>query len=187
MGTRVRLRRTQTAHNLNVPKKSFELKPTNTSISEESKQNKLGFDSKQSFVSSTKESPSHSSLSRPITINGNRGNSNTNGGAGPMNSPSLSKNNEFHSLDTKDLGGKYKPTKVDLEMNNVTKQPPQLQHSLSTISNETLIVGANRFKIGRRASTVSKTEVRQREAMWDLFQSENAFLIDHLMVIKHVS
>ena len=195
-GARVRLRRTQTAHNLNVSKKSFELKRAqetsfNTSISEENKQNRIGVDSKPAFASSTKESPSHTSLSRPITINGNRGNSNPNSGGVPMYSPSLSRTNDCQSLDTKDLVGNFKADneKGNLKSGglNMTKQPPQLQHSLSTISNETLIVGANRFKIGRRASTVSKTEVRQREAMWDLFQSENAFLIDHLMVIKHVS
>lgn len=193
-----RLRRTQTAHNLNVSKnfRRSENNSFNSSISEESKQSKFGVDSKQCFVSS-KESPSHSSLSRPITINNSKGNTTTNGG-GAMNSPSLSKFHDYNSIDSKDsntIGGKFKPA-TDHEKSNsnnscggasnvLTKQPPQLQHSLSTISNETLIVGSR--KIGRRASTISKTEFRQREAMWDLFQSENAFLIDHLMVIKHVS
>lgn len=32
-----------------------------------------------------------------------------------------------------------------------------------------------------------KTEHRRREALWDLFQSECAFLYDHLMVLKNVS
>ena len=199
IGTRpLRLRRTQTAHNLNV---SMKLKRSqdnsfNTSISEENKQSKFGVDSKQGFISS-KESPLHSSLSRPITINNSKGNTTTNGG-GALNSSSLSKTNGCNSIDLKDSniisGGKFKPV-TDNEKSNLnnscggasnvlTKQPPQLQHSLSTISNETLIVGSR--KIGRRASTISKTEFRQREAMWDLFQSENAFLIDHLMVIKHV-
>ena len=32
-----------------------------------------------------------------------------------------------------------------------------------------------------------KSEQRRREALWDLFQSECAFLYDHLMVLKNVS
>jgi len=42
-----------------------------------------------------------------------------------------------------------------------------------------------RFYVGRE-SIVSKSEIKRREAVWDLFQSENAFLIDHLMVLKNV-
>jgi hypothetical protein len=34
---------------------------------------------------------------------------------------------------------------------------------------------------------VSRAEVKRREAVWDLFQSELVFLIDHLMVLKNVS
>ena len=34
---------------------------------------------------------------------------------------------------------------------------------------------------------VPKAEVKRREAVWDLFQSELVFLIDHLMVLKNVS
>ena len=68
--------------------------------------------------------------------------------------------------------------------NSNTTKMHQLQTSISSVSD---LVGNHRFRIGRRASTISRTELRQREAMWDLFQSENAFLIDHLMVIKHVS
>ena len=38
------------------------------------------------------------------------------------------------------------------------------------------------------ASTMStqKSEQRRKEALWDLFQSECAFLYDHLMVLKNV-
>ena len=43
-----------------------------------------------------------------------------------------------------------------------------------------------RFHIGRE-SIVSKSEIKRREAVWDLFQSEVAFLVDHLMVLKNVS
>ena len=33
---------------------------------------------------------------------------------------------------------------------------------------------------------LSETERKRREAVWELFQSECVFLIDHLMVLKHV-
>lgn len=32
-----------------------------------------------------------------------------------------------------------------------------------------------------------KSEQRRKEALWDLFQSECAFLYDHIMVLKNVS
>ena len=34
---------------------------------------------------------------------------------------------------------------------------------------------------------LSETERKRREAVWELFKSECVFLIDHLMVLKHVS
>jgi len=34
---------------------------------------------------------------------------------------------------------------------------------------------------------LTETERKRREAVWELFQSECVFLIDHLMVLKHVS
>lgn len=34
---------------------------------------------------------------------------------------------------------------------------------------------------------ISDTERKRREAVWELFKSECVFLIDHLMVLKHVS
>ena len=66
---------------------------------------------------------------------------------------------------------------------NTPSKQEQL-HSSSIPSSD--IMGNSLLRIGRRASTISRTEFRQREAMWDLFQSENAFLIDYLMVLKHV-
>nr|XP_045589376.1 uncharacterized protein LOC123751323 [Procambarus clarkii] len=36
-------------------------------------------------------------------------------------------------------------------------------------------------------ASLNKTETKRREAVWDLFQSECAFLYDHLMVLKNVS
>ena len=42
----------------------------------------------------------------------------------------------------------------------------------------------NRFLTGRDSYT--KNEAKRKEAVWDLFQSETAFLLDHLMVLKHV-
>ncbi|KAK3850846.1 hypothetical protein Pcinc_042476 [Petrolisthes cinctipes] len=35
-------------------------------------------------------------------------------------------------------------------------------------------------------ATITKTETKRREAVWDLFQSECAFLYDHLMVLKNM-
>lgn len=35
--------------------------------------------------------------------------------------------------------------------------------------------------------SLNKNETKRREAVWDLFQSECAFLYDHLMVLKNVS
>ena len=43
----------------------------------------------------------------------------------------------------------------------------------------------SRFLTGR--DSFSRNEVKRIEAVWDLFQSETAFLLDHLMVLKHVS
>ena len=43
---------------------------------------------------------------------------------------------------------------------------------------------SNRFLASRES--ISK-EHKRREAVWDLFQSEIMFLVDHLMVLKHVS
>ena len=34
---------------------------------------------------------------------------------------------------------------------------------------------------------IPDTERKRREAVWELFKSECVFLIDHLMVLKHVS
>jgi len=34
---------------------------------------------------------------------------------------------------------------------------------------------------------ISETERKRREAVWELFTCECNFLIDHLMVLKHVS
>jgi hypothetical protein len=35
--------------------------------------------------------------------------------------------------------------------------------------------------------SLTETERKRREAVWELFNSECVFLIDHLMVLKHVS
>ena len=34
---------------------------------------------------------------------------------------------------------------------------------------------------------ITENERKRREAVWELFKSECVFLIDHLMVLKHVS
>ena len=38
----------------------------------------------------------------------------------------------------------------------------------------------------RSSFAISRSEQKRREALWDLFQSECAFLYDHLMVLKNV-
>jgi len=35
-------------------------------------------------------------------------------------------------------------------------------------------------------SALTENERKRLEAVWELFQSETVFLIDHLMVLKHV-
>ncbi|XP_049954656.1 pleckstrin homology domain-containing family G member 7-like [Schistocerca serialis cubense] len=49
---------------------------------------------------------------------------------------------------------------------------------VSTLSEKDLLVSP--------VSTTSRIESKRREALWDLFQSECAFLYDHLMVLKNV-
>jgi len=50
---------------------------------------------------------------------------------------------------------------------------------VTTLSEKDLLVSPG--------STTSRAESKRREAVWDLFQSECAFLYDHLMVLKNVS
>lgn len=38
-----------------------------------------------------------------------------------------------------------------------------------------------------KKAEMSPSELKRREAVWELFKSECVFLIDHLMVLKHVS
>lgn len=45
----------------------------------------------------------------------------------------------------------------------------------------------SRFSVNRSENPLTRNEEKRREAVWDLFQSETAFLLDHLMVMKHVS
>ncbi|XP_069692968.1 uncharacterized protein [Periplaneta americana] len=49
---------------------------------------------------------------------------------------------------------------------------------VTTLSEKDLLVSPG--------STTSRAECKRREAVWDLFQSECAFLYDHLMVLKNV-
>ncbi len=60
---------------------------------------------------------------------------------------------------------------------------PQLVHSMTFTSPE--LDPSSRFLGGREAQ--ARQELKRREALWDLFQSEVQFLLDHLMVLKHVS
>ena len=59
----------------------------------------------------------------------------------------------------------------------------ELVHSITFTANE--LDPSNRF-CGRGEST-ARQEQKRREALWDLFQSEIVFLLDHLMVLRHVS
>lgn len=49
---------------------------------------------------------------------------------------------------------------------------------MQTLSEKSLLVSP--------VSITSQGEYKRREAVWDLFQSECAFLFDHLMVLKNV-
>jgi hypothetical protein len=57
-----------------------------------------------------------------------------------------------------------------------------LVHSMTFTAKD--VDPSSRFLTGRE--TISRNEAKRREAVWDLFQSETAFLQDHLMVLKHV-
>ena len=76
-------------------------------------------------------------------------------------------------------------------MTIVSPRPPQervssargaLKSSGSTVES----AGVERAHETLRAG-LSRNETKRREAVWDLFQSECAFLYDHLMVLKNVS
>lgn len=42
------------------------------------------------------------------------------------------------------------------------------------------------MRVGGCLTVINETERKRREAVWELFRSECVFLIDHLMVLKHV-
>jgi len=48
-------------------------------------------------------------------------------------------------------------------------------------------LGVSQSDVGAEIADVSETERKRREAVWELFRSECVFLMDHLMVLKHVS
>ncbi|RUS74918.1 hypothetical protein EGW08_017317, partial [Elysia chlorotica] len=50
-----------------------------------------------------------------------------------------------------------------------------------------LIASSDKHQNNSQLSSLSDTERKRREAVWELFKSECVFLIDHLMVLKHVS
>ena len=138
---------------------------------------------------------SRASLSQPYGMNV-KNTSNINTGAASSSNLSKTPENVPSSSECTDSTTHHAPISItenryasDQETNipNSPLQEKQQPPQNSSISTSSDLLPINRFRIGRRASTISRTEQRQREAMWDLFQSENAFLIDHLMVIKHVS
>ena len=199
---RIRLRRTQTAHNLDASiKKSFEVSNKRTPennlnmvTASDTRRNRVTSvsDTKSSPNASSKESPSRASLSYGMNVK-NASNINT----GAASSSNLSKAPEHFASASECTDSTINHASISITENkhasdqetNIPNSPLQekQQPQNSSISTSSDLLPINRFRIGRRASTISRTEQRQREAMWDLFQSENAFLIDHLMVIKHVS
>ena len=201
---RIRLRRTQTAHNLDASiKKSFEVSNKRTPenslnmvTASDTRRNRVTSvsDTKSSLNASSKESPSLAFLSQAYGMNvKNTSNINT----AAASSSNLSKTPENFPSSSECTGSTTNHAPISITQNkhasdqetNIPNSPLQekQQPQNSSISTSSDLLPINRFRIGRRASTISRTEQRQREAMWDLFQSENAFLIDHLMVIKHVS
>lgn len=56
---------------------------------------------------------------------------------------------------------------------------------ISTLSEKDLF--GSKEQLASPVSTVSRNECKRKEALWDLFQSECAFLYDHLMVLNNVS
>ena len=46
---------------------------------------------------------------------------------------------------------------------------------------------ASKENVQEPMAQVSNEEKKRREAVWEVFQSECVFLVDHLMVLKHVS
>ena len=199
---RIRLRRTQTAHNLDASiKKSFEVsnkRPPENNLNmvtaSDTRRNRVTSvsDTKSSPNASSKESPSRASLSYGMNV---KNASNINTGAASSSNLSKAPGNFASASECTDSTINHASISItenkhasDQET-NIPNSPLQekQQPQNSSISTSSDLLPINRFRIGRRASTISRTEQRQREAMWDLFQSENAFLIDHLMVIKHVS
>ena len=201
---RIRLRRTQTAHNLDASiKKSFEVSNKRTPenslnmvTASDTRRNRVTSvgDTKNSPNASSKESPSRASLSQAYGMNV-KNTSNINTGAASSSNLSKTPENFPSSSECTDSTTNHAPISITQNKHasdqetNIPNSPLQekQQPQNSSISTSSDLLPINRFRIGRRASTISRTEQRQREAMWDLFQSENAFLIDHLMVIKHVS
>ncbi|XP_065333971.1 uncharacterized protein LOC135935509 isoform X3 [Cloeon dipterum] len=55
---------------------------------------------------------------------------------------------------------------------------------ISTLSEKDLF--GSKEQLASPVSTVSRNECKRKEALWDLFQSECAFLYDHLMVLNNV-
>ena len=45
---------------------------------------------------------------------------------------------------------------------------------------------ASRSSSARSSFTLTRSEMKRREALWDLFQSEAVFMYNHLMVLKNV-
>ena len=70
----------------------------------------------------------------------------------------------------------------------ITRSKPvrgNLVKSMTFTAKDASVYPTSRYS-HRNESGLSRNEEKRREAVWDLFQSETAFLLDHLMVMKHV-
>lgn len=73
------------------------------------------------------------------------------------------------------------PTSPSLLASGVTPMLGSMRQD--TITSRT---GVSIMSSTRSSFAVSRSEQKRREALWDLFQSECAFMYDHLMVLKNV-
>ena len=185
--TRIRLKRAQTAHSVFDLQASIK-KGQEIRRLQDSQENRSAAAHGSSIVPGSSDTPKYLTSTKDASL------------AVPCPSSSgVSKTNHYSSTSSElsettamDLAASSNKPLTNYHRStsdNTTEERDEFisnQHSSST-SGDLSISGINRFRIGRRESTISRIEMRQRETMWDLFQSENAFLIDHLMVLKHVS
>ncbi|XP_069943293.1 neuroepithelial cell-transforming gene 1 protein isoform X3 [Cherax quadricarinatus] len=67
-----------------------------------------------------------------------------------------------------------------------TERSPVKTFNKSPLIGNSAKMGGGLTGVEKALASLNKTETKRREAVWDLFQSECAFLYDHLMVLKNV-